>query len=122
MPQRAMNTYKQNSITTASPAELTMMLYNGAIKFINIGILGIEEEDIQKKSNSLIRAQDIISELKNSLNSDFEISREMDLLYDFVLDKLVDANINNDAKSASEALEIVQDMRETWKEVMSQSR
>lgn len=120
MPYRAMNQYKENSIATASPEELTLMLYNGAIKFMNIGKMGIEEEDIQKKNKALIRAQDIINELKYSLNMDFEISREMSVLYDFVLDRLIDANINKDVKAVDDGLEIVYEMRETWKDVMKE--
>lgn len=122
MPNRALKSYKQNSINTASPAELTMMLYNGAIKFMNLGKIAMEEEKIQERNNNLIRAQDIIGELRASLNEDFEISKELDILYDFVLDRLVEANINNDMKSLDEALEITQNMREAWKEVMEQSK
>lgn len=120
MSYRAMNQYKQNSISTASPEELTLMLYNGAIKFMNISKMGIEEEDIQKKNEALIRAQNIISELKHTLNMDYEISEEMSRLYDFILEKLIDANINKDIQSVDDALTIVYEMRDTWADVIKQ--
>ncbi len=120
MSYRAMNQYKQNSISTASPEELTLMLYNGAIKFMNISKLGIEEGDIQKKNESLIRAQNIINELKHTLNMDYEISEEMSRLYDFILEKLIDANINKDVQAVDDALTIVYEMRDTWADVIKQ--
>lgn len=120
MSYRAMNQYKQNSISTASPEELTLMLYNGAIKFMNISKLGIEEGDIQKKNESLIRAQNIINELKHTLNMDYEISEDMSRLYDFILEKLIDANINKDVQSVDDALTIVYEMRDTWADVIKQ--
>lgn len=120
MSYSAMNQYKQNSISTASPEELTLMLYNGAIKFMNISKLGIEEGDIQKKNEALIRAQNIINELKHTLNMDYEISEEMGRLYDFILEKLIDANINKDIQSVDDALTIVYEMRDTWADVIKQ--
>lgn len=120
MSYRAMNQYKQNSIVTASPEELTLMLYNGTIKFMNIAKLGIEEGDIQKKNEALIRAQNIINELKHSLDMDYEISEDMSLLYDFILDRLIDANINKDIVAVDDALSIVYEMRDTWVDVMKQ--
>lgn len=120
MTYEAANKYKQNSISTATPEELTLMLYDGAIKFMNIGKYNIENKDISKKNEALVRAQDIINELKYSLNMDYEISKEISPLYDFVLDKLIDGNIKMDINSIDEALVVITDMRDTWKEVMKE--
>lgn len=120
MTYQAVNKYKQNTVTTATPEELTLMLYDGAIKFMNIGKYSIEQKDIERTHSSLIRAQDIISELNNSLNMDYELSKDMRNLYDFILSKLVDGNIKKDISAIDEALDITYDMRETWKEVMKQ--
>ena len=120
MTYEALNKYKQNTVSSATPEELTLMLYDGAIKFMNIGKYSIENKDIQRTNSSLIRAQDIINELNYSLNMDYDISKEMRVLYDFVLSKLVDANIRKDMAAIDEALEIVYGMRDTWKEVMQQ--
>lgn len=120
MTYEAANKYKQNSISTATPEELTLMLYDGAIKFMNIGKYSIENNNIAKRNDALLRAQDIVNELKYSLNMDYEISKEISPLYDFVLDKLIDGNIRKDINSIDEALVVITDMRDTWKEVMKE--
>ncbi|KPU26887.1 flagellar biosynthesis protein FliS [Caloranaerobacter sp. TR13] len=114
--------YQQNSIMTATPEELTLMLYNGAIKFIKQGKIFIEQNDIQNAHNSIIRAQDIISELNITLNMDYEISKNLRSLYTFILDKLMEANIKKDSKILEEILPIVEDLRDTWKEAMKLAR
>lgn len=120
MAYEALNKYKQNSIMTATPEELTLMLYDGAIKFMNIGKYSIENKDLEKAHTSLIRAQDIILELNYSLDMNQEISKELRELYEFVLSKLVDGNIQKDTRAIDEALNIVNEMRDTWKEVVKQ--
>lgn len=120
MTYEAMNRYKQNSVMTATPEELTLMLYEGAIKFMNISRYALESKDLERVHTSLIRAQDIILELSYSLDMNYEISKDLKDLYDFVLSKLVDANINKDIVAIDEALVIVNDMKDTWKEVMKQ--
>lgn len=120
MTYQALNQYKQNAVLTATPEELTLMLYDGAIKFMNISKYSLENKELEKAHSSLIRAQDIILELNYSLDMNYEVSKGLRGLYDFVLAKLVDANINKDSKAIDEALIIVNDMRDTWKEVMKQ--
>lgn len=120
MTYQALNQYKQNTVLTATPEELTLMLYEGAIKFMNIAKYSIETKDLVRAHNSLMRAQDIILELNYSLDMKFDISKEFRSLYDFVLSKLVDANIQKSITSIEEALVITNDLRDTWKEVMKQ--
>lgn len=120
MTQNALNQYKQNAILTATPEELTLMLYDGGIKFMNIAKYSIEGKDLEKAHTSLIRAQDIVMELNLSLNTKYPISEEFKRLYDFILSKLMDANIQKDIKAIEDALEIMTQMRDTWKEVMKQ--
>ena len=73
-------TYKQNSIFTASPEELTLMLYNGLIKFIMLSQKAIEDRDIQKAHESIIRAEDIILEFKATLDMQYELSNGLSLI------------------------------------------
>ena len=120
MTYAALNSYKQNSVVTATPEELTLMLYDGAIKFMNISKYSIENKDLERAHSSLIRSQDIINELNYSLDMKYEISEEMRKLYDFISSKLVDANIRKDIASIEEALVITHEMRDTWKEVIQQ--
>lgn len=118
MAYNALNQYKQNTVLTATPEELTLMLYDGGIKFMNIAKYSIENNDIKKSHESLIRAQNIIIELKSTLNMDYEISSNLEKLYNFIIDKLVDANINKKKEPIEEALEILTDLRDTWKIAM----
>lgn len=120
MTYNALNQYKQNAVFTATPEELTLMLYDGGIKFMNIAKYSIENNDIQRAHEALIRAQDIIIELNSSLNMEYEISTNFRRLYGFILDKLIDANIQKKIEPIDESLEILVEMRDTWKEAMQQ--
>lgn len=120
MTYAALNKYKQSSISTATPEELTLMLYDGAIKFMNIAKYSIEKKEMERAHNSLVRAQDIIAELNYSLDMEYDISKELRSLYDFIMSKLVDGNVNKDINSIEEAITITSEMRETWKEVIKQ--
>ena len=114
--------YKEQSVTTATPEELTFMLYNGCIKFINLAEVYIEEKDYAKSNLNIQKAQDIIQELNITLNMDYEISQNLRQLYTFVNEKLLDANIKKDKQALFDAKEIVSDLRDTWKEAMALSR
>ncbi len=114
--------YKEQSVTTATPEELTLMLYNGCIKFINLAEVYIEEKDYAKSNLNIQKAQDIIQELNITLNMDYEISQNLRQLYTFVNEKLLDANIQKDKQALFDAKEIVSDLRDTWKEAMALSR
>lgn len=120
MTHAALNSYKQNTVSSATPEELTLMLYDGAIKFMNIAKYSIENKDLERAHSSLIRSQDIINELNYSLDMKYDISEEMRNLYNFISSNLVDANIKKDAANIEEALVITHEMRDTWKEVIQQ--
>lgn len=110
---------KNNSIMTATPAELTLMLYEGAIKFGNQAIFAIEGKDIQEAHRLIIRVQDIIDELRSTLNYAYPIANEMDKLYDFISFTLVEANMEKNAHKLETALSFIRDFRDTWKEAMT---
>ncbi len=114
--------YKQNNVMTASPQELTLMLYNGALKFIGLSKIYIEKKEVQNANSSLMRAQDIIQELNIVLNMDYEVSAGLRSLYTYILELLVDANIHKDTKYLDQAAELVTELRDTWKEAIKISR
>ncbi|ABW20021.1 flagellar export chaperone FliS [Alkaliphilus oremlandii] len=114
--------YKQNSVMTASPQELTLMLYNGALKFIGMAKINIQEKDIPKANESIKRAQDIIQELNITLNMDYPISTNLRSMYTYILEKLVDGNIYKEIQYLDEAAEIITELRDTWKEAMKISK
>lgn len=114
--------YQENSVLTAAPGDLTLMLYNGCLKFLNLAKKAIEEKNITEKNTNLQKAQNIINELMVTLNMDIEISKQMMALYDFVRIKLIEANVKNDLASLEEAESIMIEFRDTWKEVIKLNR
>lgn len=116
------NAYAQNKILTASPAELTLMLYEGAIKFCNIAITGVEEHDIEKAHNNICKVENIITEFQATLNHKYAVAEDFDNVYKYLLDRLLEANIKKDAEILKEVLGHLRTMRDTWKEVMQQNR
>ena len=110
--------YNQNKILTASPAELTLMLYDGAIKFCNIAIMGVEQHDIQKAHNNIMKVQRIIEEFQITLNFKYEIANDFNNVYNYLIKRLREANMTKDKEILEEVLEHLHTMRDTWKEVM----
>ncbi len=115
-------TYQNNSVTTASPGELTLMLYNGCLKFIGLAKKGIQDNDIELKNVNIQKAQNIVSELMVTLNMDMDVSKNMMSLYDFINRRLVDGNIKNDLGAMEEAEGLIVEFRDTWKELIQLNR
>ena len=118
MAVNAAAVYKDNRILTASPAELTLMLYEGAIKFCNIAIMAIEKNDIEKANVNIIKAERIISELRATLDFKYPTAIQFELVYDYIYRRLIEGNIKKDKDIIEEALGYIREMRDTWKEVM----
>lgn len=114
--------YQKNKIETASPAELTLMLYDGAIKFCNIALMGMEEHDIEKTSNNILKAENIIAELRGTLNFKYPVAKDFEVVYEYIYDQLTQANIKKEKEPLEEALNRIREMRDTWKEVMRLAR
>lgn len=119
---KAYNQYKENSIFTSSPEELTLMLYNGLVKFIMLAQQGIEEKNLEKANNGVIRAQDIIVEFRNTLDFKYEVSKNLDSLYDYMYFKLLDGNVKKDKAMLEEVLDHARDLRDTWAQAMKLSK
>lgn len=114
--------YKQNTTATASPGELTLMLYNGCLKFIKQAEKAIASCDIQGRNTNIIKAQNIIRELMVTLKTENEVGQNMMRMYDFILNRLVDANTKNDLEALKEAEQFVTEFRDTWKQVVQMDR
>lgn len=115
---KAYNQYKENSVYTSTPEELTLMLYNGLVKFIMLAEAGIDEKDIEKAHNNIGRAQDIILHFQNTLDMKYEVSEGLDSLYDFMYRHLAEANIKKDKAMLEEVLGLVKELRDTWIQAM----
>jgi flagellar secretion chaperone FliS len=114
--------YQNNSVQTASPGELTLMLYNGCLKFIGLARTAIEMKNTEDKNTNLLKAQKIIQELMVTLNMDLEISKSMMQMYDYINRRLIEANVQSDARILDEVEDYVLDFRNTWKEVIQINR
>lgn len=110
--------YKNSKVLTASPAELTLMLYEGAIKFCNVAITAIEGREIQKAHINIIKAQKIVEHLQVTLDMKYPVAKDFDRIYNYLLERLVDANIKKDKAAVMEVRDHLNNVRDTWKEVM----
>ena len=103
---------------TATPEALTLMLYNGAIKFINESIEASKKKEYEKANTSCIKAQNIISEFRLTLKMEYEISKNLLALYNYAYDRLVEGNMNEDITKLEEAKDILSELRDAWNQAM----
>lgn len=110
--------YQQNVVNTSTPQELTLMLYNGLIKFLKLAAQSIEGNNTEKSNNNISRAQDILEEFMSTLNMDYDISNNLYSLYDFMYWRLVDANIKKDKTMVEDVIGFAEELRDTWAQAM----
>lgn len=118
----AAEAYRQQRILNAPPEHLTLMLYNGCLKFIDDGIEALSKKDYETSNNLFQRAQRIISEFRLTLNFDYEISHQLLPLYNYIYDRLVEGNIKSDFAQLEEAKGIVTELRDAWVQAMKNYR
>lgn len=116
MAMNAYAAYQDSKVLTASPAELTLMLYDGVIKFCNIAILAIEKNDISKANINMIKAENIVMELRSTLDLKYPIAEQLDSIYEFIYHRMIEANMKKDGSIIEEILGLVRELRDTWKE------
>ncbi len=114
--------YLQTAVETAHPARLVVMLYDGALRFLNHAIESIERRDHEQQNLYLQKAQRILGELISSL--DFaqggEIAENLFQLYTYLYNQLVQANLNDDAAKVRHAIALLSELREAWDTIASQ--
>lgn len=113
--------YQNSKIMTASPAELTLMLYDGAIKFGNIALMAIEKKDIAKAHTNIRKIEYIIEEFQITLDHKYPVAEDFDAVYTYVMERLREANRTKDPEILEEAISHIRTMRDAWKEVMKQT-
>lgn len=116
--QNPFEQYQKSKILTATPAEVTLMLYEGAIKFCNIAIMAIDQKDMEKAHTNIMKTQRIIEEFRNTLDRKYPVWEDFDRIYVYVLRRLFDANIHKDKAILEEVNGHLRSLRDTWKEVM----
>lgn len=110
--------YKNNKVMTASPAELTLMLYEGAIRFCNVAVSAVENKDIEKAHNSITRVERIIDYLRQTLDMKYPVAQDFENIYIYLSSRLVEANMKKDVEILNEVNTHLHSVRDTWKEVM----
>ena len=118
MVNNGYNQYMRSKIMTASKAELTLMLYDGAIKFCNMAKLSIEKKDIPGANTNIKKAEAIIEEFLATLDHKYPVAKDFENVYNYIHERLVEANLKKDPEILDEVLEHLRTMRDTWKEVM----
>ncbi|KLU57485.1 flagellar biosynthesis protein FliS [Paenibacillus sp. VT-400] len=106
--------YKQSSVQTSTPGQLVIMLYDGAIRFVKVGLEGISSKDHMKANVNLGKAQTIISELMSTLDHSYPVSKNLFSMYEYMNHLLIQSNIKKETQPALEALNYLQELRETW--------
>ncbi len=110
--------YQRSRILTASPAELTLMLYDGAIKFCNIAIMGCEKKDIETAHNNIVKVQKIVDEFRMTLDMKYPVAQDFERIYVYLARRLVEANMAKDPEILREVNQHLHSMRDNWKKVM----
>lgn len=122
MAYNAAKAYGNNKINTASPAELTLMLYEGAVKFCNKAVAALEKKDYENTNINIQKARNIIVELKTTLNHKYPVAEDFERLYDYIFVLLVEANMKKDMELLVRALDEIRSIRDIWKQIMAQTK
>ncbi|MFS8581265.1 MAG: flagellar export chaperone FliS [Limnochordales bacterium] len=116
--RQAAKQYRSTNVTTASPATLVLMMYDGALRFIRQGVEAIAQRDFEGANSSIGRAQDIVAELGGALDmSQGEIAENLARLYEYMLHRLVEGNVRKDPAPLQEVAGLLQELREAWEQV-----
>ena len=109
---------RENKLLTATSEELTLMLYEGALKFCNQAIFALENSDLEAASELIVKVENIIREFQLTLDRKYEIAGQLNMLYTYMYERLLDANIKKDKEILEEVRDMLRELRDTWKEVI----
>lgn len=111
--------YQQNDVYTSSQGKLLLLLYDGAIKFLRVSKFSIGERDYSGANKNLLKAQNILVELMCTLNMDYDVSKNLYALYDYMKRRLIEANIKKDTEIIDEVLGLLTGLRDTWQKAIA---
>ena len=119
----AFNVYKNNSVNYASKDQLLLMLVDGAVKFSKIAREGLENKDINKSHENLVKTQDIFTELMVSIDQNAgDWAKDMYKVYDFIKVSLFKINMKKDLQAMDEIIPVIISVRDTWHEAHDKSK
>jgi flagellar protein FliS len=109
------SSYRKTQIETATSGQLVVLLYQGAVRFLSLALTALEEGNIEMAHKSLVKAQDIVLELRATLNPEAgDIAQKLDALYDYMLRRLVEANFRKEGGPVREVLAYLQELLPAW--------
>ncbi len=114
--------YANTKVQTATPAQLTLMLYDGAIKFCNLAILAVENKQIENANTYIQKVEAIVAEFRATLNFKYPVAKDFDVVYEYLQRRLLMANMKKDKEILEEVLGHLRTMRDTWVEVMKTAK
>ena len=116
--------YQSSKLMTASPAELTLMLYEGAIKFCNIAQIGLEKGDELKFTTNLVKVENIIDYLNSTLDMKYPVAKDFENVYNLMLGLCVDADMHREyaEENMAKVNKFLHTMRDTWVQAMAMSK
>jgi len=120
-PQGAQN-YLRTKVLTATPEQLQLMLFDGALRFGEQAKLAIEQKNFEQSYELISRVQRILTELSCSLKHNVfpELCGRLAALYTYAYKKLIEANVDRNVEPLSEAIELLRYQRETWALLLEQ--
>jgi flagellar protein FliS len=108
----------KNKVLAAQPADLTLMLYDGAIKFTELAIMAVEEKNVPDANTNIQKVEKIVTYLRETLDLKYQVSQDFENMYVYLYQRLVEANIKKDTEILKEVKEHLISIRDTWKQVM----
>ena len=114
--------YNASKIMTASPAELTLLLYEGAIKFGNIAIVKMEQKDIEGAQKNIVKVEKIIDYLRETLDMKYPVAQDFERIYVYLSQRILDSSVSKDPKDMEEVVTHLRSVRDNWKEVMKRAK
>ena len=110
--------YANDRVITASPAELTLMLYEGAIKFCNLAKIDMEKGEYGDAMFKIRKVRNIITELQSTLDFKYPVAKDFDIIYNYIFQLMVEANQKHSVEKVDEILDQLRDLRDAWKQIM----
>ncbi len=116
VPSNYAQEYRKNAVTGASPLQLVVMLYDGALRFMEAGRFAMVRKDLEAQNDKLQRAQRIVTELMASLDMQRggELAKNLFGIYSYVLNELVEANLTDKPEPLDRSIKIISDLRDSW--------
>jgi flagellar protein FliS len=118
------NAYRQNEVLTANPETVLLLLYAGAIRFLKQGIEALENKKLADKAKFIMRCHEICAELRAGLKlkEGGEVAVNLERLYEYVIDRLIQGNMKNEVKPLKEALDVLTTLNDAWEQAVAMIR